>query len=411
MPPREKQRVSTVQLEQSTQARSLPIVSGHQDALDGVRATAAFAVLLFHVASGTGYISDTRKDALAWLLSRGEMGVPIFFTLSGLLLYLPWARTALDDRPAPRTGRYLWKRALRLLPAYWVLVALTQFTYGRAHVGDLWGWVKLLTLTYSYDPHNWWLGFLGPKGLGQIWSLTVEAAFYLTLPLTAAALAAYARRGGDDPDARGRRLLTGIGFYAAISLAYTVVMFHSSQGALLGMWLPRYFAWFAVGMALAVLSAWARAVPAGSAARFCRTVGQSWGACWLIAALIYCVASTPVTGKSRLVADSIWTSQFNILLYGLVAAFFVAPVALAAQAHPAMTAILGNRVMRFLGKISYGVFLWQFVVMFTWFDVSGHPPFTGNLLVDFPITALLTVGVATVSYYLVEEPVRKLGLR
>jgi peptidoglycan/LPS O-acetylase OafA/YrhL len=387
------------------------VVSGHQDALDGVRATAAFAVLLFHVASSTGYISDTRDDALSWLLSRGEIGVPVFFTLSGLLLYRPWARTVLEGRPPPATGRYLWKRALRLLPAYWVLVVVTQYAYGRAHVHDVWAWVRLLTLTYSYEPHNWWLGYLGPKGLGQIWSLTVEAAFYLTLPVTAVALAAYARRGGDDPDRRGRRLLTGIGVYAAISVVYTFVMFHSRDGVLLGMWLPRYLAWFAVGMALAVLSVWARVVPAGATARFCRTVGESWGACWLIAALLYCVASTPITGKSRLVVTDIWTSQFNLVLYGLVAAFFVAPVALAAQAHPAMTAVLGNRVMRFLGKISYSVFLWQFVVIYTWFTVTGHPPFTGDLLVDFPITALLTVAVATASHYLVEEPVRRLGLR
>ena len=44
--------------------------------------------------------------------------------LSGFLLFRPWALNAATGRPRPRTGRYLWRRALRILPAYWVAVVV-----------------------------------------------------------------------------------------------------------------------------------------------------------------------------------------------------------------------------------------------------------------------------------------------
>ncbi len=63
------------------------VVSDRQTSLDGVRAIAAFAVLVFHVAMEAG--TALEPGFLGALLSRGEIGVPIFFTLSGLLLYRP----------------------------------------------------------------------------------------------------------------------------------------------------------------------------------------------------------------------------------------------------------------------------------------------------------------------------------
>lgn len=388
----------------------LPTISGHHDALDGVRAIAALAVLVFHVAASTGYLM--RQGAVPSLLSRGEIGVPIFFTLSGLLLYRPWASAALGLRPPPGSGPYLWKRAVRLLPAYWLLVVASTLLYARDHLADAWHWAQTLTLTYSYDRTPWWNDHLGPKGMGQIWSLTVEAAFYVTLPAAAALLGLWARRGG-DLDGRARRLLYGVGAYAAVSALYVLVLGPVDDREFYGNWLPRYLAWFGVGMALAVLSVWANAEhgPDGPVRRFCRTVGASWGMCWTTSALLYCAAATPLTGVSRLYETNVWTSELQLVLYGLVAAFLVAPVALAPASHPVIGRVLGNRTMAYLGRISYGVFLWQFVVIFVWFDVTDHRPFTGNMLIDLPVCAVLTVGAAALSHHLVEEPVRRLGSR
>jgi peptidoglycan/LPS O-acetylase OafA/YrhL len=391
-----------------------PRSDAHYDALDGVRAIAAFGVLVLHVGSDTG---DTLKhDVVAWLFSGGAIAVTVFFTLSGLLLYRPWAVRLLDlgGARAVRVRGYYRRRAFRILPAYWTLVVYVMVVILNSHLADVGTWLTLLTLTYTYQPHHWWGNGLGPEGLWQIWSLSVEVAWYVLLPVTAAVLGWYARlgeRGVPDAGRRARRLLWGIAAYAAVSFVYTIFLFHPAYAPLLGVWLPRYLAWFAIGMALTVVSVRARTGSA-RAARFARTVARSWGTCWLIAAVTYCIAASPLSGPTDLAAiDTVWTSEFRIVLFGLVAAFAIAPVALAPADEPVMRAVLGNRVMRFLGRISYGVFLWQVPVLLGWSELVGHTPFTGHFLTEFPVTALLSVAVATVSFYYIEQPFLRLASR
>ena len=83
-------------------APDLP-ASGRIPALDGIRVIAAFAVLLTHVGGPTG-VEFTGSPA-SWVVSRGDVGVPIFFVLSGLLLYRPWARADLRPAQAGLSGR------------------------------------------------------------------------------------------------------------------------------------------------------------------------------------------------------------------------------------------------------------------------------------------------------------------
>jgi peptidoglycan/LPS O-acetylase OafA/YrhL len=132
----------------------------------------------------------------------------------------------------------------------------------------------------------------------------------------------------------------------------------------------------------------------------------------MIAAVTYCIAASPLSGPTDLTTiDTVWTSEFRILLYGLVAAFAIAPVALAPADDPVMRAVLGNPVMRFLGRISYGVFLWQVPVVIGWSELVGHTTFTGHFLTEFPVIAVLSVGVATISFYYIEQPVLRLASR
>ncbi|RFU38837.1 acyltransferase [Actinomadura logoneensis] len=387
----------------------LPAVSGRQDALDGVRAIAALMVLLFHVAASTGYLTGA-PTPVTRLLSRGEIGVPIFFVLSGLLLYRPWASAALGLRPSPGTGGYLWRRLLRLMPAYWVVMAVAIGMYSREHLSDIPSMVGIGTLTYGFDPHPWWTDHLGPKGLGQMWSLCVEASFYVALPLLALLLDRWARRG-TSVDVRARRLLYALGAMSVGSVVYALGALRTPDPPYWGSLLPQYLGWFGGGMALAVVTVWANADPSGAAARFARTVAASAATCWTACALVYVIASTPVTGLSRLNSTNAWTTGFSVVLYGLVALLLVAPAALASADDPLVRRVLGNPVLAFLGRVSYGIFLWQFVVIFVWFDLTDHAPFTGDLLTDFPVCLVLTVAVAAVSYHAVEEPVRKLGTR
>ncbi|REE98514.1 acyltransferase family protein [Thermomonospora umbrina] len=382
-----------------------PQVSGHQNSLDGVRAVAALSVLVFHVALNAGAVAQQIRGG--WAFNGGQVGVAVFFVLSGLLLYRPWAHAALGGRPAPHTGDYLLKRALRILPAYWVLVVAVMVFAHRDHLTDGGALLGLLTLTHIYFPQDWWANGLGPREIGQVWSLAVEAAFYVTLPATAALLARFARRGTNLAE-RARRLLTAIGAYGMISFVFTIVMYVPDHHPSWGVWPLRYTAWFGVGMAFAVLTVWAREDPRSPAARFCRTIAGCWGTCWLAALCLLLIAASPITGPLDLdTTANVWTSTLHILVFGACAAFFVGPAALAPAHHPVMSAALGNPFMQWLGRISYGVFLWQMVVILAWYEATGRL-FNGNLVTDLFVLSVGAVLAGAAGYHLTERPVQTL---
>ncbi|MGV9535837.1 acyltransferase family protein [Streptosporangium sandarakinum] len=381
---------------------------GRLDTLDGVRAVAAFAVLVFHVATETG--AALAPGFGGALLSRGDVAVPIFFALSGLLLYRPFAASLLAGEAPVHVRSYLWKRALRILPAYWLTVAVALLLWSRDHLSDGWTWLKLLTLTQNYDTHPWWFG-LGPKGLAQMWSLSVEAAFYLALPLLAAGLAAFARRGGPDTGARARRLLAGLAVLGAVSLVWTLLTYYPEYRPYLNSWAPRSAIFFAVGMALAVVLAWDRADPAGDspASRFRRAASASPGSWWLVAALAYALAASPVTGTRFLGIDGFWSGLFEIVLYAVVATCLLVPATLPPPGDSPVRLLLGNRVMAYLGRISYGVFLWQFVAIHLWYGFTGQRSFTGGFLANLVPITVITLAMAALTHRFVERPAYRLA--
>ncbi len=100
----------------------------------------------------------------------------MFFVLSGFLLSRPWFDRHVRGGGALSTGRYLWKRALRLVPVYvlTVVAALTLLPGNRnASVGE---WLTTLLMGNTYVSDRL------PDGLTQMWSLSTEVAFYLCSP-------------------------------------------------------------------------------------------------------------------------------------------------------------------------------------------------------------------------------------
>ncbi|WP_067964026.1 acyltransferase family protein [Nocardiopsis trehalosi] len=392
--------------------RALPRVRGHIEALDGIRALAALMVLVFHVAIESG--AALAPGVGGALLSSGELGVPLFFALSGLLLYRPWARAALDGTPGPAVRPYLWRRALRVLPAYWVVAVVALLLWSREHLDSVRAWVEVLTLTFTYNRDPWWVG-TGPYGLGQMWSLCVEASFYVLLPVFAAVLARLAARGGGDVDARARRLLAGLAALSVVGAAALIPQFYPDPRVYLHAWLPRTLGMFAVGMALAVVSEWAwrERGPDGPVRRFCRTLPRAAGLCWALAGIVYLLASTPAAGPRFVGVDGVWISLVNLLTSMGFAFFVIAPVALmpartdAAGGGARVAALLAHPVVRFLGRVSYGIFLWQFVVLYLWRDFTGQEIFTGSFWLDVVPVAAGTVLLAAATHRWIEEPSRR----
>ena len=178
--------------------------------LDGMRAVGAIAVVATHTAFWAGIYGD---GVLGALTHRLEIGVAIFFVLSGFLLGRPWVARALAAEPAsPARGsvrRYYRKRFFRIFPVY-VLTVVAAMALLPENRGDGLGvWLQNLTLVaHLVDPTL-------PAGLTQMWSLTVEACFYLVLPLLGWALVRLARGSR-------RRLAATLGGVVALSLVWNV---------------------------------------------------------------------------------------------------------------------------------------------------------------------------------------------
>jgi peptidoglycan/LPS O-acetylase OafA/YrhL len=153
--------------------------------LDGYRAIAAFMVVTTHVAFASGLVAELPWGAVP---ARFDIGVTIFFLLSGFLLYRPWALAAMTARPGPRVGPFYWRRGVRIFPAYWVMLAFTLLVLPTIQPVAASTWAAHIPLLQIYL-------MPGVGGLSQIWSLATEVAFYAVLPVVA----------GRRPPGRGRR--------------------------------------------------------------------------------------------------------------------------------------------------------------------------------------------------------------
>ena len=104
--------------------------------IEGLRGIAAASVVITHVlnhSQPSGRSFDLGRLG-SYLQSSTHHGVILFFTLSGFLLYLPFAAAALRDRPRPSIRAYLRNRALRILPAYWVILLCTALVLQAARI-------------------------------------------------------------------------------------------------------------------------------------------------------------------------------------------------------------------------------------------------------------------------------------
>ncbi|SDH73925.1 acyltransferase family protein [Nonomuraea jiangxiensis] len=356
-------------------------------ALDGIRAFAALGVWLLHVGSNTGVMY--REGMYAWMMSRLGIAVPVFFVLSGLLLYRPWARAVLEGGPRPRPLGYLWRRVLRVMPAYWLVTGLALWAWSPF---DWTGWAKWMLLAQNYFPDD-----PPPDGLYQMWTLPVEMSFYVLLPVLAWALHRWARAGSGG--GRPLRLLAGIAVLPVVSVA-TVVVARVLGLPQLALWLPYHLVFFACGMAMAVLSVWLG---------HSRVIDALAPQLLVLALLLYAVLSTGWAGPRTLELPTLSQSLLRVSLEAAVAVLVVAPFALAARPDSLRHRVVGNPVTAYLGRISYSFFLWHAPVITLQLKLTGAQPFAGDFtsvaVVSLVVTTLLSVG----THHLIELPALRLS--
>ena len=354
--------------------------------LTGIRAVAALLVMATHAAYTTGKYTH---GYVGLVYSRMEIGVPIFFVLSGFLLFGPWVKAAasggaapagdVERRPPPSVRRYSWHRVRRIMPAYIVTVLagylLYHFRTAGPNPGHTWeGLFRNLSLTQIYTD-NYLYSFLH-QGLTQMWSLAVEAAFYVVLPLLAYLLLVVMCRRRWRPGL----LMTGLAGLALITPAWLVLV-HTTDwlpdGARL--WLPTYLAWFVGGMMLAALQ------PLG--------VRAYAVVCVPLALVCYLIVSTPIAGAPTTSPSELREALAKAGFYAVIATLMVAPLALGDRGLYA--SFLATRPMVFLGEISYEIFLIHLLTMeLVMVEIVHYPIYTGSMGIVFAVTFVVTVPLA-----------------
>ncbi len=355
---------------------------GYQPALDGLRAFAVAAVIAYHFGAG-------------WA-SGGFLGVDAFFVLSGYLitslLLTEWGRSG-----GISLAGFWVRRARRLLPALLVVlgaVALYAAWLAPASQLDTLRSDGISSLLYFA---NWQFVLSGqsyfdlfslPSPMRHLWSLAIEEQFYLVWPLVVLACLR-AGRGS-------RKVLAGVCVAGiAASVAVMAMLYDAADpsrayygtdarahtllvGAVLALVLTRrrperrrsVFALHTAGVvaAAACVWAWVNASDQGS--------GLYHGGSFAFSIAVAIVIASAVQPGRR----SVWSP---------------------------LRALLSIGMLRWIGLISYGLYLWHWpatvVLTETRTGLSGAPLTAVRLAV--------TVGAATLSFYLVEQPIRRGALR
>jgi len=369
-------------------------------AFNGLRAIAAVLVLGVHTAFVTGV---TPKDPIGIYTARLEIGVSVFFLISGFLLYRPFVSAHLAGVAKPRTGAFWLRRLLRIVPAYWVALffATTVLHVSKMGAGGWTAYVNHYLFLQIYYYSQW------RYGLSQAWSLCIEMTFYLFIPLYAMAIGR--RQATRNPSRRMKIEIIGLLCLVVVSFAWRIFCLshkgnQGDTGQLGLLWLPAYLDLFACGMLLAVVSSWTH--QHSSEPRWITRRWVPWVSWGLAALSFYAVCHMGMPIKP------IYTQTFPDLLrqslYESFAFFLILPAVFGPQNKGLIRKTLRWWPVASLGAISYGFYLWHEAVMSKWVDYRHLIIFDIPYWKYFAAVFVLSAVVATVSYFVIELPALRL---
>jgi peptidoglycan/LPS O-acetylase OafA/YrhL len=365
--------------------------------MDSLRAIAALSVLAFHAGFFSGMY--TTSAFLRPYVNELNVGVTVFFLVSGFLLYRPFVRARLDGDPWPSTGAYAWRRFLRIVPAYWVALTVVAIWLSLGTVAKpAWHIPLFYGFAQVYTPRT------GLAGLGQAWTLCVEVAFYAFLPLWARAMRG--RHAGGELAALAGLWVLSLGWKVVATRHVSPTSFES------GPWLltfPNFLDQFAVGMALAILSV--RGLPPALA----RAVQRAWP-WWALAAVAFWALCKKI-GLEGILRENVGTRTFLLRheLATVVALGLIVPAIFCWDRRDGVRRVLGWRPLLYVGLVSYGVYLWHHALVTKiatgisdWMTNTVGLGVNARFVVLFVLGGAAAVAVASASYYAIERPLLSL---
>jgi peptidoglycan/LPS O-acetylase OafA/YrhL len=359
-----------------------------QGGLDGLRGIAALLVFGVHLwiyqLPNTVELSRDHLGELA--LFEARVAFVMFFVLSGYLLYRPFARAAIGESSPASVGAYLVRRAARIMPAYYVALAATVVLIATA--GDVPGrrtvengeFPLFLVFAQNYSPDTLL------KLNAATWTLVVEVAFYLLLPLVG--LLALRLRGHG-----ARAQVALLAALVAAGIGWNVLDYGSGWGPVASHSPPSFLPYFACGMLVALAVEWRRS-----------RSSQPWGA----GTTMLVVAAAAVA----LGLNGYWHASDRTPDGFVMEAFADLPAAVAFAAIIAAMVIgtgtgvrwIARRPFAWFGQISYGFYLWHIPVI-VW--ARGHGLLDGGAHLDLALVLPVAVALGAASWYLVEQPIMR----
>ncbi len=342
-------------------------------ALDGIRAVAIAGVLLYH--------SD-----IYWF-PGGLLGVEVFFVLSGYLI-TSLLLGELQTISRIRIKDFLTRRARRLLPALFVMLAImsTILVVSLPHEvartrGDVAAAATYTSNWYLiHADHSYFIDFQRPSPFGHLWSLAIEEQFYLLWPPILLFLWRRVRRR--------RRIAGTLLAGAALSSGLLAWLFDAGDPSRIYYGTDTRASGLLIGAALAVL--WRPFIEDHLVEKTRRFVDAAT------------IASSGFLVYAFLRFDDLspFTYRPGLLLVSIATAVLIASCV---HPHARVARLYGTRPMRWLGKRSYGVYIWYFPVF-----ALTRPGVDLDLSigVTFAIRVAVVLTLAALSYRFVEDPIR-----
>jgi peptidoglycan/LPS O-acetylase OafA/YrhL len=377
---------------------------------DFIRASACLIVLGHHLSQRMSWNND-----LGWMewmrvfVQTGGFGVSMFFVLSGYLLAQPFWSALDAGRPLPSLRVYAIRRAARILPGFWLALTVTFIlTITVFHFG-LTPQLVLRYLSGVFLVADWhWVTLFPVEVNGPLWSISFEVTSYVLLPLGFTALFALVARVGSGW--RMRALWLGVIAVALVAHVLFVRFVHPGSfqrgwdyGLIGGAktWMPNFnpfgfFAMFATG-----------AIAAGVQAKLARYRNFGFDVLALLA-LAALVALLAIQTQAR------GTESYGLLLVPHNFPWFHLAVGACLALTPSsviVARVLDNRVVRYFARISFGIYVWHYVVLelvrLTIAPDIDHGRMEDPLRMAW-VSALIiaaSILIAHASFYLLENPI------
>ena len=378
----------------------------HFPLFDGLRGLAATSVFFVHAAY---QFAVTRPGEHWWyrFAIHGDVAVPIFFAISGFLLYRPFVAARVKGRPMD-VRKYAWRRFLRIVPAYWVALGLLTLYFQFEEIGSVAEYLWFMFFLQLYDPDT------ALKAVGQAWTLNIEVTYYAFLPFWVWLMTRpKVSLRGEVAACVG---LIGFAFsWQVVTLLATDVANYTSSSATLIRILPIQFDHLGAGMLLAVLSVYVqegRRLPGVELVKARPWVpwGLALGA-WLLA----CYAGRDGGRSSYHYTDMQFFAEH--VIYTPFVFLLLLPAVFGDDRRDWIRRFLAWKPIAWVGVISYSFYLYHFAVIVfqarRWNEQGWGTVPDGGLewFLWLVPSYLATVLVGSIGFLLIERPFMNLKYR